>query len=229
MVTSRSAACGANACGANARDSLRGLYAITPDWADTRRLLDATEAVLAGGCRILQYRNKAAGDCHRQEQAVALRGLARRYGALLIINDNVDLALFAEADGVHLGEDDGELAAARARMGSAAIIGASCYQSLELARDAARAGADYLAFGSFFASSTKPLARRADPALFEAARREAGAALPLCAIGGITLDNAAPLLLAGADMLAVITALYEAADPRLATERFIKHFEEKTP
>ncbi|MDD5390390.1 MAG: thiamine phosphate synthase [Gallionellaceae bacterium] len=213
--------------GANTRNSLQGLYAITPDWADTRRLLVATEAILAGGCRILQYRNKAASDCHRQEQAVALRGLTRRYGALLIINDDVDLGLFAEADGVHLGEDDGELAAARERLGSAAILGASCYQSLDLARNAARAGADYLAFGSFFASATKPLARRADPALLAAARVEIG--LPLCAIGGVTLDNAAPLLSAGADMLAVITALYEAADPGLATEQFIKHFEEKTP
>ncbi|MBU1663808.1 MAG: thiamine phosphate synthase [Gammaproteobacteria bacterium] len=209
------------------RRELSGLYAITPDWADTRRLLVATEAILANGCRILQYRNKAAGDCHRQEQAVALRGLTRRYGALLIINDDVDLAVFAEADGAHLGEADGELAAARARLGSAAILGASCYQSLDLARNAARAGADYLAFGSFFASSTKPLARRADPPLLQAARAEIG--LPLCAIGGITLDNAAPLLRSGADMLAVITALYEAADPRLATEQFIKHFEEKTP
>lgn len=209
------------------RRELSGLYAITPDWADTRRLLAATEAILAAGCRILQYRNKAAGDCHRQEQAVALRGLTRRFDALLLINDDVDLALFVEADGVHLGEDDGELTAARARLGSTAILGASCYQSLDLARGAARAGADYLAFGSFFASATKPLAQRADPPLLHAARAEIG--LPLCAIGGITLDNAAPLLSAGADMLAVITALFEAADPRLATEQFIKHFEEKTP
>jgi len=221
-VTSRSAA-----CGANARTRLCGLYAITPDWADTRRLLAATEAILAGGCRLLQYRNKATSDCHRQEQAVALRGLTRRYGALLIINDDVDLALFAEADGVHLGEDDGELAAARVRLGNTAILGASCYQSLDRARNAARAGADYLAFGSFFASASKPLARRAEPPLLQAARAEIG--LPLCAIGGITLDNAAPLLSAGAAMLAVITALFEATDPGLATEQFIKHFEEKTP
>lgn len=206
---------------------LRGLYAITPDWSDSRRLLATTEAILAGGCRILQYRNKSTSDCHRQEQAVALRGLTRRYGALLIINDDVDLALFAEADGVHLGEDDGELAAARGRLGRAAILGASCYQSLDLARNAARAGADYLAFGSFFASPTKPLARRADPALLAAARAEID--LPLCAIGGITLDNAASLPAAGADLLAVISALYDAADPRAATERFIQLFEDNNP
>lgn len=205
---------------------LRGLYAITPDWSDSRRLLAVSEEILAGGCRILQYRNKATSDCHRQEQAVALRGLTRRYDALLIINDDVDLAAFAEADGAHLGEDDGELAAVRGPL-DARVLGASCYQSLDLARDAARAGADYLAFGSFFASPTKPLARRADPALLHAARAEFG--LPVCAIGGITLDNAASLLAAGADMLAVISALYDAADPRAATERFIQLFEDNTP
>jgi len=197
---------------------MKGLYAITPDWSDSRRLLAATEAILAGGCRILQYRNKVTSDCHRQEQVVALRGLTRRYGALLIINDDVNLALNAEADGVHLGEDDGELAVARVRLGDGKILGASCYQSLELARNAARAGADYLAFGSFFASPSKPLARRADPALLSAARAETG--LPVCAIGGISLDNAAPLLQAGADMLAVISALYDASDPYQAALNF---------
>lgn len=208
------------------RIDLAGLYAITPDWADSRRLLDVSEAILDGGCRILQYRNKRAGDCHRQEQAVALRGLTRRYDALLIVNDDADLAAFAEADGAHLGEADGELAAARGRLG-AGVLGASCYQSLDLARNAARAGADYLAFGSFFASPTKPLAKRADPALLAAARQEFG--LPLCAIGGITLDNAASLLAAGADLLAVISTLYDAADPRAATERFIQLFEDNKP
>ncbi len=203
----------------------RGLYAITPDWADTRRLLLTTEAILEGGCRLLQYRNKVASDCHRQEQAVALRGLTRRYGACLIINDDLDLARYTEADGVHLGEDDGELAAARARLGETFLMGASCYQNLELARNAARAGADYVAFGSFFASPTKPRALRADPALLAAASQETE--LPVCAIGGITLDNAAPLVAAGADLLAVITALFEADDPARATRQFIQLFEEK--
>jgi len=219
MVTmSRSAACGANG-------GLRGLCAITPDWPDTRRLLTASEAILAGGCRILQYRNKTARPSRRQEQAVALRGLTRRFAARLIINDDVDLALFCDADGVHLGEDDGELGAARGRLGAGKILGASCYQDLELARRAARAGADYLAFGSFFASPTKPQARRADPSVLIAARLETG--LPVCAIGGISLDNAAPLLAAGADLLAVITALYGAADPAQAATKFTQLFEEK--
>lgn len=201
-----------------------GLYAITPDWSDTRRLLTVTEAILDGGCRLLQYRNKRASDCHRQEQAVALRGLTRRFRALLIVNDDLDLALYCEADGVHLGEDDGELAAARARLGPRMLLGASCYQSLELAEKAARAGADYVAFGSFFASPTKPLARRAGLELIPAARAVTG--LPVCAIGGITLDNAAPLAAAGADLLAVITALYEAPDPAAAARRFTQFFEE---
>ncbi len=205
--------------------SWRGLYAITPDWGDSRRLLDVTEAILAGGCRLLQYRNKIAGDCHRQEQAVALRGLTRRYGACLIVNDDLELARYVEADGVHLGQEDGELAAARASLGEGFLLGASCYQSLDLARDAAQAGVDYVAFGSFFASPTKPLALRADPVLLAAASQETG--LPVCAIGGITLDNAAPLVAAGADLLAVITALYEADDPARATRQFIQLFEEK--
>ncbi len=206
---------------------LAGLYAITPDWNDTRRLLNATEAILDAGCRVLQYRNKQTSDYHRQEQAVALRGLTSRFGAHLIINDDVDLALFCDADGVHLGEDDGQLAAARARLdasGPAKILGASCYQSLPLALAAARAGADYLAFGSFFASPTKPQAKRADPTLIAAAKSQTG--LPVCAIGGITLDNAASLITAGADLLAVISALYDAPDPHRAALEFILLFQE---
>jgi thiamine-phosphate pyrophosphorylase len=207
--------------------SLTGLYAITPDWSDTRRLLNVTEAILSAGCRVLQYRNKQTSDCHRQEQAVALRGLTRKYAACLIINDDVDLALFSEADGVHLGEDDGQLAVARGRLNEATpgmILGASCYQSLPLALAAARAGADYLAFGSFFASPTKPQAKRADPALIAAAKRETG--LPICGIGGITLDNAGGLIAAGADLLAVISALYDAPDPHPAALKFSQLFTE---
>ncbi len=205
--------------------TLRGLYAITPDWNDTRRLLTATEAILAAGCRILQYRNKQTSECHRQEQAVALRGLTRKYGARLIVNDDLDLALLCEADGVHLGEDDGLLATARVRLNAAGpgkILGASCYQSLPLALAAAKAGADTLAFGSFFASPTKPQAKRADPALIMAAKHATG--LPVCAIGGITLDNAASLIAAGADLLAVISALYDAPDPHLAALNFMELF-----
>ena len=211
----------------SSRPAFRGLYAITPDWSDSRRLLETAEAILAAGCRWLQYRNKATSDCHRQEQAVALRGLTRKYGAQFIVNDDLDLALFCEADGVHLGEDDGELAQARLRLDAAGpgrILGASCYQRLDLAEAAAKAGADYLAFGSFFASPTKPLAKRADPALLAAGKAATG--LPVCAIGGITPANAGELVAAGADLLAVISALFDAADPYKTTRQFLTHFEE---
>jgi len=195
--------------------TLRGLYAITPDWADTPRLLTVTEALLQAGCRIVQYRNKTADATLQRLQALALRQLTQHYHACLIINDDIELALFSAADGVHLGEDDGQLQAARAQLAAAngpcQIIGASCYQSLPLALAAARAGADYLAFGSFFASPTKPHAQRADPHLITAAQQQTG--LPVCAIGGITPDNAASLLTAGADMLAVISAVYAVVDP----------------
>lgn len=214
--------------GTRCRDAtfaLNGLYAVTPDWSDSRRLLEASAEILAAGCRLLQYRNKTTTPCHRQEQAVALRGLTLRFGARLIINDDVDLALFSEADGVHLGGEDGDLADARARLGPDKILGASCYQSLETAHRAARAGADYLAFGSVFPSSTKPEARRADPTLLSRGKQETG--LPVCAIGGITLDNGAIPVAAGADLLAVISALYDAPSPGQATAQFIQLFQER--
>jgi thiamine-phosphate pyrophosphorylase len=206
---------------------LEGLYAITPDWNDTARLIAATEAILCGGCHIVQYRNKTTTNCHRDEQTVALRGLTHRFGALLIINDDIDLALTCEADGVHLGGDDGELAAARERLGPGKILGASCYQSLELAQAAAQAGVDYIAFGSFFSSPTKPEARRADAGLIPPAKSATG--LPVCAIGGITLDNAAPLISAGANLLAVITAVYNSPDPERAARAFSQLYESRQP
>jgi thiamine-phosphate pyrophosphorylase len=202
---------------------LRGLYAITPDWSDSKRLLAVTQAILGAGCRLLQYRNKTASACHRQEQAVALRGLTRRFDALLIINDDVELAGFCEADGVHLGREDGGLAQARARLGAGKILGASCYQDAGLAKKAARAGADYVAFGSFHPSPTKPQARRAPVALLAAGKAAAGK--PVCAIGGITAENALPLIQAGADMVAVISAVYDAPDPAATTRRFMAYFE----
>ena len=208
--------------------TLRGLYAITPDWSDTKRLLTVTAAILAAGCRLLQYRNKRASVHQRQEQAMALRGLTRRFDALLIINDDLELAQFCEADGAHLGEDDGELAQARTRLGPDSILGASCYQDPALAQRAIQAGADYVAFGSFFPSPSKPQAHRATPSLLATAGALAGH--PVCAIGGITPDNALPLIKAGADMVAIISALYHAPDPALATRHLISLFEnEDTP
>lgn len=201
---------------------LSGLYAITPDWADSLRLLEVTQRILQAGCRWLQYRNKTAPRALRQVQGLALRELTRRYGAHLIVNDDPALARSVEADGVHLGREDGSIAAARDILGNDKLIGVSCYQSLDLARAAVAAGADYVAFGSVYPSPTKPQAARAELTLFREARQHLP--VPVVAIGGITLDNAAAVIAAGADALAVITALYAAADPSAQAERFLALF-----
>jgi thiamine-phosphate pyrophosphorylase len=193
----------------------RGLYAITdgprPD------LLAAVKAALRGGVALLQYRDKTADSARRAFEARALRELCARFEIPFIVNDDVDLALAAGADGVHLGEDDGDIAAARARLGAGAIIGVSCYDSPARARHLAAAGADYLAFGAFFPSPTKPNARRATPEMLREAKP---LGLPLVAIGGVTPDNARPLIDAGADFLAVISGIFAQADPEAAARRY---------
>jgi len=188
-----------------------GLYAVTPDGLETPRLLALAEASLAAGIPLLQYRDKSGDAARRLEQAGALLTLCRRYGSRLVINDDVALARQVDADGVHLGGEDGDLAAARALLGPDKLIGASCYADFARAQAAAAAGADYVAFGAVYPSPTKPLARRASLELIAQARRE----LPqvqVAAIGGITLDNAAPVIAAGAQFVAVITDLFEAPD-----------------
>ncbi|WP_018972314.1 thiamine phosphate synthase [Rudaea cellulosilytica] len=193
----------------------RGLYAITdgprPD------LLAAVKAALRGGVALLQYRDKTADSARRAFEARALRELCARFEIPFIVNDDVELALAAGADGVHLGEDDGDIAAARARLGAGAIIGVSCYDSPARARHLAAAGADYLAFGAFFPSPTKPNARRATPEMLREAKP---LGLPLVAIGGVTPDNARPLIDAGADFLAVISGIFAQADPEAAARRY---------
>jgi len=159
---------------------------------------------------VVQYRNKTAGPELRLEQGRALAAFCREAGASFIVNDDLALALALDADGVHLGADDGDLAEARQRLGRGKLLGASCYNRMELAEAAAQAGVDYLAFGSVFSSGTKPGAVRAPLALFAEARRSF--ALPLVAIGGITLENAPQVFAAGADAVAVISALFDAAD-----------------
>lgn len=198
--------------------AISGLYAITPDLADTAVLLAKTQAALAGGARLLQYRNKTADENLRREQAAALRELCRRYGAMLIINDHVELAREIDADGVHVGVDDAGVAAARTRLGHSKIIGATCYNDLQRALAAAAQGADYVAFGSFFASAVKPGAVRAPLALLQQARRQV--TVPVVAIGGITLDNAAGLIDAGANAVAVISALFAVPDVEVAARKF---------
>lgn len=207
----------------------RGLYALTPDPdpaaapATDRHLADQVAQALAGGARLIQYRAKQLPAGRRYAQSAALIPVCAAAGVPLIINDDVELARAIGAAGVHLGRDDGDPAAARARLGPDAIIGVSCYDRLDLAQAAAAAGADYCAFGSFFASSVKPDAVRPDPGLLTRAR--ARLRLPLVAIGGITPQNAGLLIAAGADLLAVITAVFAAPDIAAAARAFSRQFE----
>lgn len=200
----------------------RGLYLLTPDEPDTATLLARVAAVLPQAA-LLQYRNKHADAVLRGEQARALLAACRERGVPLVINDDWKLAAEIGADGAHLGEDDGALEQAREVLGPRAILGASCYDRLDRAESAARAGATYLAFGAFFASSTKPGARRADPSLL---RDSAHLGLPRVAIGGITPDNGRALVAAGAEYLAVISGVFDASDPVAAARAYRKVFEQ---
>ena len=197
---------------------IKGLYAITPDCADTPDLLRRVRYALAGGASVLQYRNKTADEALRLEQATLLRELTHQFSVPLIVNDDVHLAAEIGADGIHLGTNDMALTSARAVLGPGKIIGASCYNRLPLAQQAVAAGADYVAFGAFFPSTVKPGAVSANIELLRQAR--AGLAVPLVAIGGITQENGAVLLQAGADALAVISALFDAADIQAAAQDF---------
>lgn len=186
--------------------AIRGVYAITPDEANTDIMLAKVEAALQGGIHVLQYRNKLANHKLQTQQARLLLPMCRQYNVPLIINDSIKLCMTLDADGVHLGADDGNLAEARQRLGANKILGASCYNRLDLALAAAQAGADYAAFGACFASGTKPNAPVAALSLFNDAKRSVN--IPLVAIGGITLQNAALAMTAGADAIAVVGALF---------------------
>lgn len=202
---------------------LRGLYAITDSklLADGR-LLPYAEAALAGGARLLQYRDKSDDDRRRLREAQALRDLCERHGAQLIINDDAELAARLGA-GLHLGQDDGSLSVARALLGPRAIIGATCHARLELAEEAVAQGASYVAFGRFFDSNTKPGAPAATPAMLEQARQRFS--LPIVVIGGVTLDNAPDLIARGASLVAVVHALFAAESAR-EVERRARAFSE---
>ena len=202
---------------------LRGLYAITPDGMATAELLAAVESFAAGGGRWLQYRNKLVTATERAAQAGALADCCRTQGVRLIVNDDVDLALAIGADGAHLGRDDGDLATARRRAGPSLILGASCYDRPDLATAAAAAGVDYVAVGAMFPSATKPGAVRAPLELIGEVRRATG--LPVVAIGGIRLDNAAGVIAAGADMVAVISDLFGSPDITARTRAFQQLFD----
>lgn len=179
---------------------LRGLYAITPDGPD---IVGKVQKALQGGIALLQYRRKNEKSAAEANELLAL---ARRYSVPFIVNDDVELALELGADGVHLGRADGDLAAARKKM-KTKLLGASCYDRMDVAQAAVAAGADYVAFGSVFSSPTKPAAVRAPLSLFDNDLQK-----PCCAIGGITLQNAPQVISAGADMVAVISDLFDAPD-----------------
>jgi len=209
---------------------IAGLYAITPDLADTGELLRRVRAALAGGVQVLQYRNKTATPALRSAQARALQVLCRDSGVPLIINDHLELALECDAAGLHLGGNDGDIAAARARLGPQRLLGASCYDRIELAETAIAAGADHIAFGSFFASTVKPGAVRPPPDLITRAKSRFH--VPVVAIGGITPQNAVSLIDAGADALAVISAVFAADNIAAAAREFRNLFDirhEKKP
>ncbi|MFH2135985.1 MAG: thiamine phosphate synthase [Pseudomonadota bacterium] len=203
------------------------MYAITPDELDTAKLLQQVEQALRGGAGILQYRNKLADASLQLKQASALRDMTRQFSAVFIVNDDVRLALQVSADGVHLGADDGDVSAARKALGRDKLVGASCYNRALLATEVVRQGADYVAFGAFFPSGVKPGAVAAEVHLLENARREL--TVPIVAIGGITVENGRQLVTAGADALAVISALWQAPDIEQAAKDFSQLIEQGNP
>lgn len=185
---------------------LRGLYIVTPDWDDTPQLIAATELALEQGAALVQYRHKSASAALRLEQAAALLAVCRRHGVPLVINDHVDLCLALDADGIHVGGTDASIAEVRRMVGPDRIVGASCYGTLALAHAARDDGASYVAFGGFYPSRVKKYDFRTAPDIIAQCKREV--ALPVVVIGGITLENAPPLVAQGADMVAVISSVY---------------------
>jgi thiamine-phosphate pyrophosphorylase len=200
---------------------ISGLYAVTPDQTSTELLLEKVRLAISGGASAVQYRNKRAPAPLQLRQAEALASLTRTSGALFIVNDSIELARAVDADGVHLGRDDGDIASARAQLPDK-IIGISCYNELQRAELAARQGADYVAFGAAFPSSTKPNGTRAPLALY---RQAAGRlAIPVVAIGGIDAHNARELVDAGVAAVAVISALFDAEDVAAAAREISSPF-----
>lgn len=204
--------------------AMKGLYAITPEALAGERLAELVRAALEGGAAVVQYRPKRTDPTQQLRDAIVLRVLCRARGVPFIVNDDPRLALEADADGVHLGREDDNLAAARALLG-VRIVGVSCYNDLALAEQAVAGGADYVAFGSVFASPTKPAAARAPLELFGRAHR---LGVPLVAIGGITLANAAQVTGAGADCVAVISDLFSAADVAARARAYATIFTNRT-
>jgi len=196
------------------------LYAITPDGLTDQCLVDKVNAVLRGGCQWIQYRDKSVDTERRERQARALKNLCATYGAKLIINDDLDLAIAIDADGVHLGQGDGDHARVREALGPTKIFGITCHDSITLAQDAIDKGASYLAFGRFFPSKTKPDAKPAPLSLIKQARQHFENK-HICVIGGIDQSRVAMLLSEGADVIAVSEALFLSENPEQTTREFL--------
>lgn len=209
------------------RDSfiIKGLYAITPDSADLNTLIQKTKSAIEGGAFMVQYRSKIQDRDVKMQQCAAILRLCREYEIPCIVNDDVDMCRILEADGVHLGEKDDNIAEVRHILGEDAIIGSSCYDQLDRAKSAQKEGASYVAFGAMFPTSTKPNAPRATLALLKEAKREIQ--IPIVAIGGITMNNAHNVIKTGIDAIAVITSLYEAKSIKETAETFAKMFQIK--
>ncbi|MDQ3259974.1 MAG: thiamine phosphate synthase [Burkholderiales bacterium] len=204
---------------------INGLYAITPERTDSNRLLREVEAALRGGASVLQYRAKHLAPNLKANQAQAVQGLCKKYRVPLIINDDAALAASMSASGVHIGSQDMPFEEAQQSLLSGMLVGVSCYDQLAFAMEAETNGADYVAFGSFFPSPTKPNAVRASLDLLREAKQQLSC--PIVAIGGITLENAAPLIEAGADAVAVIGALFEAPDIEATAKEFTQLFKHR--
>jgi len=199
---------------------LSGLYVIADaECIGYNNIICKTEEILYAGVKVLQYRDKVSTQQERYKLAEQLRILTSDHGCLLIINDDATLAQSINADGVHLGKDDGPIEQARDVLGENKIIGASCYAKFENAYPAISASADYIAFGSFFPSSTKPNAPKADIDLIRHAKQNFD--IPICAIGGITPENASHVLQAGADMIAVISTIFNASSSKHAVQEYL--------
>lgn len=202
---------------------LKGLYAITDEkLIDEQAFIPSVAYALQGGSSIIQYRDKSSDQNKRLQQASALRALCNEHQAILIINDDIELASIVNADGVHLGKNDITIATARQRLGNDAIIGISCYNDLSLAIEAERNAADYVAFGAMFSSSTKPDAAKASTDIIREAKQRIN--IPVCAIGGITSKNIQQVTQSGADMAAVINDLFSREDIKGAASRLSQHF-----
>ena len=208
----------------NMRDSfiIKGLYAITPDMADLNTLIHKTQLAIEGGAFMVQYRSKIQDRDVKMQQCAAILRLCRQYDVPCIVNDDVEMCLNLEADGVHLGVNDDNIAEVRHILGEDAIIGSSCYNQLERAKQAQKEGASYVAFGAMFPTPTKPIAPRATLALLKEAKREIH--IPIVAIGGITVNNAHDVIETGINAIAVITSLFEAQTIKETAETFSKMF-----